>query len=82
LAARNLGHLYKRQARYRQAISAYQIAIDSGHPDVAPWAMVYLGNLLSTHANPEPARACYQMAVDSGHPEAAAQAANKLAAFT
>jgi tetratricopeptide (TPR) repeat protein len=79
VAARNLGHLYKRQGRYRQAVAAYQIAIESGDRNVAAWAMVYLGNLLSGLVNTADARAAYQMAVESGHPEAARQAAKRLA---
>ena len=81
LAARNIGHLFKRQGRFRQAREAYQLAIDSGHADVAPWAMVYLGNLLIHYRNPAGAEACYQSAAESGHSEAAQQAAKRLEAL-
>ena len=61
------------------AREAYQVAIDSGHPDVAPRAMVDLGNLIGDSLYPENARPLYQAAVDSGHPEAAREAARHLA---
>ena len=80
MAARNLGHLYKRQGRYRQADAAYQTAIDSGHPDVAPWAMVYLGNLLSiTSEHATDARATYQSGRRVRAPGSRPQAAKRLA---
>jgi predicted negative regulator of RcsB-dependent stress response len=76
-----LGDRLSEQGDVAGARAAYQQAIDSGHPDVAPWAMVYLGNLLVHYLNPAGARASYQMAAESGHPEAARRAASRLAAL-
>ena len=54
------------------ARAAYQRAIDSGHPDAAPKAMVNLGVLLAEQGDVEGARAAYQRAIDTGHPDAGA----------
>ena len=51
------------------ARAAYQMAIDSGHPDQAPKASVNLGSLLRRHEDTEGARAAFQQAIDSGNPD-------------
>ncbi|HSL09406.1 MAG TPA: hypothetical protein VK887_15730, partial [Pseudonocardiaceae bacterium] len=50
---------------------AYQQAIDSGHPNWAPRAMIGLGLFLAYQGDIAGARMAYQQAIDSGHPNAA-----------
>jgi predicted negative regulator of RcsB-dependent stress response len=61
------------------ARAAYQLAIDSRHPDWAPRAAVNLGIVLSRQGDVEGARAAYQLAIDSGHAHAAGAAQRRLA---
>ena len=60
------------------AKAAYQQAIDSGHADAAPQAVVNLGILLERQGDAEGAKAAYQQAIDSGHADAAPEAAVRL----
>jgi tetratricopeptide (TPR) repeat protein len=52
------------------ARAAYERAIASGHPDVAPTAAANLGVLLARQGDVAGARAAYQQAIDSGHSDA------------
>jgi Flp pilus assembly protein TadD len=61
------------------ARAAYQQAIDAGHSDIAPRAMVDLGVLLAEQGDVEGARAAYQQAIDTGHPDIAPRAMRNLA---
>jgi Flp pilus assembly protein TadD len=60
------------------ARAAYQRAIDSGHPDVAPRAARNLGLLLQAQGDVQGAREAYQRAIDSGHADEAPRAARSL----
>ena len=60
------------------ARSAFQQAMDSGHPDVAPMAAVNLGLLLAGQGDVAGARSAYQRAIDSGHPDAGPVAVRNL----
>jgi TolA-binding protein len=53
------------------AAAAYQQAIDTGHPDHAPAAMLGLGLLRKEQGDPDGAAAAYQQAIDTGHPDVA-----------
>ena len=61
------------------ARAAYQQALDSGDPEVAPWAAADLGMLLAEQGDPQGARAAYQQALDSGNPEVRQLAEDALA---
>ena len=74
----NLGVLRKGQGDRAGAAAAYQLAIDSGQPDVAPTAAVNLGTLRERQGDPAGAAAAYQLAIDSGHADAAAVAREQL----
>ena len=67
----NLGALLHREGDVQAARTAYQRAIDSGHPDYAVSAVSNLGALLEDQGDVEGARAAYQRAIDSGRPECA-----------
>ena len=60
------------------ARSAYQQAIDSGHPEHAPAAAFSLGLLLGQHGDWAGAQAAYWYAANSGHPEHSPPAARNL----
>ena len=80
VAARNLGHLFKRQGRFRQAVA--RLPDRPSSPVTRTWPLgrwSISGTCSAATVNPKDARAAYQMAVESGHPEAARQAAKRLA---
>jgi hypothetical protein len=58
--------------------NAYQIAIDSGHPDYAAMAAINFGVLLSDQGDVHGARDAYQIAINSGHPDHALKARRLL----
>jgi predicted negative regulator of RcsB-dependent stress response len=66
------------QGEVAGARAVFQQVIDSGHPDMAPRAMVNLGELLDKEGDVAGARAAYQQAIDSGHSEAASRALEAL----
>ena len=66
---------------WKDARAAYELAIDSGHPDEAPKAEVRLGALLEAQGDLEGAAAAYQLAIDSGHREQSPRAALLLGAL-
>jgi Flp pilus assembly protein TadD len=70
--------LLKEQADVDGARAAFQVAVDSGHPDAAPKAAVGLGLLLAKQGDVDGARAAYQLAVDSGHSDMAPMAMHRL----
>lgn len=70
----NLGISLAEQGNPDGAREAFQRAIDSDHPDVAPMALGNLGNLLAQRRDFLDARSAFQQAIDSGHPEAAPMA--------
>jgi len=79
LAALRLGNmLTRRQGDLIGARAAYQQAIDSGHPDIAPQAQRDLGNLLMRERDSQRALSAYRQAMPPGHPDAAPEAANNL----
>jgi Tetratricopeptide repeat len=61
-----------------RAVTAYQIAIDSHHPDVVPHAAAALGLLNAQLGRTGEAIAAYQVAIDNGHPDAAPASAFNL----
>ncbi|WP_408650757.1 tetratricopeptide repeat protein, partial [Jatrophihabitans sp.] len=77
-AAFNLGVLRKEQGDPDGAAAAYQLAIDTGHPDTAPQAAVNLGMLRKEQGDPDGAAAAYQLAIDTGHPDTALKAVVNL----
>jgi hypothetical protein len=60
------------------AREAYQLAIDSRHPDHAPTAAFNLGVLLKGQGDVRGAQVAYQLAIDSQHPDVAPKAAARL----
>jgi tetratricopeptide (TPR) repeat protein len=70
-AAFNLGLLLEEEGDRDGAGAAYQLAIDSGHHDLAPRAGVNLGRLLKEEGDWYGAKAAYQLGIDSGHHDAA-----------
>jgi tetratricopeptide (TPR) repeat protein len=78
-SALGLGLMLEEQGDVAGARTAYQQAIDSGHPEQAPKAAYSLGRLLLTErGDVAGARTAYQQAIDSGHPDAAPMAAYGL----
>ena len=69
MAAVDLGFMLEGQENVQAARAAYQLAIDSGHPDQAPKASVNLGRMLHRHEDAEGARIAFQLAIDSGNPD-------------
>ena len=55
-------------ATWQGTRAAYQVVIDSGHPDYAPVAAQSLGHLLRQQGDVAGARAAYQQAIDFGNP--------------
>ncbi|MEO7260943.1 MAG: tetratricopeptide repeat protein [Jatrophihabitantaceae bacterium] len=66
-AAFNLGVLHDEQGDPDAAAAAYQLAVDSGHPDQAPMAAFNLGVLRLEQEEMEAAAAAFQLAIDTGH---------------
>lgn len=66
------------QAALDHARTAYQTAVASGHPEVAPRAAYNLGNLLFDQGEYPNATQEYQRAIDSGHPDVAPAALDSL----
>lgn len=63
------------------ARAAFQVVIDSNHPDASPVAALNLGLLHKQQGDPEGARAVFQLAIDSTQPEAGPAAACNLGAL-
>jgi TolA-binding protein len=59
--------MMKEEGKVSEAKAAFQVAIDSGHPDQAPRAAVSLGQLLEKQGDTAGAKAAYQIAIDSRH---------------
>jgi tetratricopeptide (TPR) repeat protein len=59
------------------AEDAWRRALESGHPDAAPWAAVLLGLRHQQAGEVEAAGSAFQRALESGHPEAAPWAASR-----
>jgi hypothetical protein len=57
---------------------ALQTAVDSGHPEVMPWAAYNLGVLLARQQDFNGARAALQLAAQSRNAEAAREAAELM----
>ncbi|MGQ4617671.1 tetratricopeptide repeat protein [Nocardia sp. R7R-8] len=74
----DLGKMHHRRNDVVAAREAFQIAIDSGHPNWAPLAAAELGGLLSVVGDKPAAEGAYLVAVDSGHADAAPRAAYNL----
>jgi hypothetical protein len=66
---------------YDFARAAFQVAIDSGEPQVAPRAALGLAALLTEQGDLVKAREAFQVAIDSGEPQVAPRAALGLAAL-
>jgi DnaJ-domain-containing protein 1 len=66
------------QGEVDAAKDAYQQAIDSHHPDVAPKAALYLGLILQEQGEVDAAKDAYRQAIDSHDPEASAAATVRL----
>ena len=77
-AAFALALLRKEQGDLAGAAAAYQVAIDSGHADLAPGAAVGLGLLRQEQGDLAGTAAAYQVAIDSGHANLAPAAAAAL----
>ena len=77
-AAFNLGLMLSEQGDIEGARAAFQVAIDSDHPEAAPTVANNLGVMLSEQGDTEGARAAFQVAIDSGHSEAAPLAVDAL----
>ena len=60
------------------ARAAFQAAIDTGHPEWAPDAMVWLGACLGHHGDHDGAKAAWQRAIAAGHRGHAAAARCRL----
>jgi TPR repeat protein len=73
IAMRQLGYA-ERDVNPNHARTWWQRAVDSGHPDQAPYAMVSLGFLEKEQGDVDQARSWWQRAVDSGHPDQAPRA--------
>jgi uncharacterized membrane protein HdeD (DUF308 family) len=74
----DLGEQRQAQGDLTEAAAAYQKAIDSGDPEMAPRAANTLGLLRERQGDLTEAAAAYQKAIDSGHPSWAPRAANLL----
>jgi hypothetical protein len=61
------------------ARDAYQRAIDSGHPTIAPTSAIALGILLQNQGNLQQARTAYLTALGSGYQPAEQEATRRLA---
>ncbi len=72
------GLLKSEQVRPDEARAAWQHAIESGHPELAPIGWISLGVLEAEQDRPDEARAAWQHAIKSGHPELAPKAWNSL----
>ena len=72
------GLLKSEQVRPDEARAAWQHAIKSGHPELAPKAWNSLGMLEYEQGQTGEARAAWQHAADSGHPDHAPKAWNSL----
>jgi tetratricopeptide (TPR) repeat protein len=77
-AAFNLGVLLGKEGDRDSAMAAYQLAIESGHEEVAPMAAHNFVNLLEEDGAKDSAKAALQLATESGHEEVAPRAAFKL----
>jgi predicted negative regulator of RcsB-dependent stress response len=62
-----LGQLLADEGDVAGAKSAYQQAINTGHPEVAPRAKGLLGTLLAKEGDISGAKAAFQQIIDSGH---------------
>ena len=78
-ATLKLGQLYYQRGQFLQARVAFEAAIASGNPEIAPVAMIGRGMLLEREGDLAGARAAFQRAVDTGNQEQARQAAGLLA---
>lgn len=76
-AALDLGVVLMERGDTGGARAAYQLAIDSGHPDFGPPAELSLALLLHKQGDIEGTRHAYQRAIDSGHPEVAPMAEDR-----
>jgi tetratricopeptide (TPR) repeat protein len=77
-AAFNLALVLEQQRDVAGAKAAYQVAIDSGHPEYSLNAALNLGVLLAGQLDVLGARVAYQVAIDSGEAEWAPRAAYNL----
>jgi tetratricopeptide (TPR) repeat protein len=69
-ATLHVGRLLAEQGDVDGARAAFERAIDSAHPEVAPKAAAWLGNLLATQGDFDGMRAALERAVGAGHAEA------------
>jgi tetratricopeptide (TPR) repeat protein len=77
-AAFNLGVLQEERGNPEAAATAYQQAIDTGHPEYAPKAAFYLGLLHHDQGDPAAAATVWKLAIETGHPDHAPRAAFNL----
>ena len=65
---------FRERGDVEKAKAAYKSAINSHHPDAAPFAAVGLGALLAEQGDVKAAKAAYKIAIESDQPDAAANA--------
>jgi tetratricopeptide (TPR) repeat protein len=73
-----LGVLLRQHGYRRGARTAFERAVDSGHPFVALGAKANVGGLLLEEGDQTGARRAFQQVIDSGHSDHAPNAANNL----
>lgn len=76
--ALNVGTLRAARGDVDGAVTAFRMAIDSGHPYDAPAAAVSLGDMLATNHDSDGAAKAYNIAIESSNEEEASRAVERL----